>query len=213
VARSYFNDRLPDIPMIVGYCLDETKGMFGNKGNTPSYKEFLEFANVYGDKKDEFLKIANVSDDAGVAELYERGDFNSISAGSRGFCELRSAMGKKVYLYIFDHDIPGDDAGSFHGSDLWFTFDSLSKSWRPFEGKHYDLARQVCSYWTNFVKFGDPNGDGTDYNGNPLPEWRPYTKNEKNVMMFYDKATPETLPENAIIDFRLEFAKDKFTDK
>jgi hypothetical protein len=32
-------------------------------------------------------------------------------------------------------------------------------------------------------------------------------------MMFYDKATPETLPENAIIDFRLEFAKDKFTDK
>ena len=66
-------------------------------------------------------------------------------------------MGQKVYYYIFDHDIPGDDAGSFHGSDLWFMFDSLGNSWRPFEGKHYDLARQVTSYWTNFVKYGDPN--------------------------------------------------------
>jgi para-nitrobenzyl esterase len=47
-------------------------------------------------------------------------------------------------------------------------FDSLGNSWRPFEGKHYDLARQVTSYWTNFVKMGDPNG--VDYNGNPLPE-------------------------------------------
>ena len=65
---------------------------------------------------------------------------NMLLNNSRGFCELRSSMGQKVYYYIFDHDIPGGDAGSFHGSDLWFMFDSLGNSWRPFEGKHYDLA-------------------------------------------------------------------------
>lgn len=120
-------------------------------------------------------------------------------------------MGKKVYYYIFDHDIPGDDAGSFHGSDLWFMFDSLGNSWRPFEGKHYDLARQVTSYWTNFVKYGDPNG--VDYNGNPLPKWEPYRKEHKAVMKFRDTAVPEILGECPVLDFRLAFGKEVFGDK
>ncbi len=64
-------------------------------------------------------------------------------------------------------------------------FDSLGNSWRPFEGKHYDLARQVTSYWTNFVKNLDPNG--RDYNGNPLPEC-------------------------PILDFRLAFGKEVCAD-
>ena len=90
-------------------------------------------------------------------------------------------------------------------------FDSLGNSWRPFEGKHYDLARQVCSYWVNFVKTLDPNG--LDYNGNPLPEWKPYSNEEKSVMKFYDKATPEILKECPVLDFRLEFGKEKMTEK
>jgi len=210
LADSYYNDRLPAVPMIVGHCMGETKGMFGN-AHAPGYEEFLQEAEVYGDRKEEFLAAADVKNDADVAALYERGDFNRMLAGSRAFCELRSSMGKKVYYYIFDHDIPGDDAGSFHGSDLWFMFDSLANSWRPFAGKHYDLARQVTSYWTNFVKCGDPNGDGTDYNGQPLPPWKPYAADEKNVMKFCDVSTPETLPKNPVIDFRLDFAKEKFT--
>ena len=28
------------------------------------------------------------------------------------------------------------------------------------------LSNQICDYWCNFVKSGDPNGDG-------LPEWAP----------------------------------------
>ena len=122
----------------------------------------------------------------------------------------RCGAGQRVYYGIFDHDIPGDDAGSFHGSELWFMFDSLGNSWRPFEGKHYDLARQVASYWTNFVKNLDPNG--RDYNGNPLPVWEPYQKENKAVMRFLDKATPEALPECPILDFRLAFGKEVFAD-
>ncbi|MCM1235043.1 MAG: carboxylesterase family protein, partial [Ruminococcus flavefaciens] len=198
---------LPDVPMIVGVCMGETQGMFGKV--TLSYEDILQKAEIYGDKKEEFLAIAKVSNDADAATLADSDAFNTFLASSRGFCELRSSMGKRVYYYIFDHDIPGDDAGSFHGSDLWFMFDSLGNSWRPFEGKHYDLARQVCSYWTNFVKTGEPNGK--DYNGNELPEWKPYQHEEKNIMKFYDKATPELLPECPIIDFRLAFGKEKLT--
>ena len=57
------------------------------------------------------------------------------------------------------------------------------KCWRPFVGKHYDLARQMCNYWTNFAKKGNPNG--LDADGTPMPEWRPYTKEEPYIMLFW----------------------------
>ncbi len=208
-ASSYYNDRLPDVPMMVGVCMGETQGMFGPGKVTVA--DIEKRAEIYGEQKEEFLALANVKTDEEAAALFAGDALNLFLGGSRGFCELRSEMGKRVWYFIFDHDIPGDDAGSFHGSDLWFMFDSLGNSWRPFEGKHYDLARQVCSYWTNFVKTGDPNG--TDYNGNPLPEWKAYSRAEKTVMKFYDKATPEVLPDCPLADFRLEFGKKMLRDK
>ncbi len=208
IVTSYYNDNLPSVPMLVGHCMGETKpnSIFGVK--IPEYSEFVKKnRELYGAESDEFFNACSVKNDTDVARLYEKGDFNNMVAGTRAFCELRASQGKDVWYYIFDHDIPGDDAGSFHGSDLWFMFDSLANSWRPFEGKHYDLARQVTSYWTNFVKYGNPNGDGKDYNGNALPEWKSYKNGERNVIRFIDKATPDTLPEDKVIDTRFELAK------
>ncbi len=79
--------------------------------------------------------------------------------------------GTAPYYYHFDVAMPGDDAGAFHSSDLWFSFGSLAKCWRPFVGWHYDLARRMGLYWTNFAANGDPNG--TDRDGTPLPVWDP----------------------------------------
>ncbi len=80
-----------------------------------------------------------------------------------------------VYYYCFDPDIPGEDnPGTFHSVELWFFFETLAKCWRPFVGRHYDLARQMCNYWSNFVKTGDPNG--CDADKTKMPEWKPYTK-------------------------------------
>ena len=53
-----------------------------------------------------------------------------LLSNSRGFCELRSSMDRRCII-IFLIMIFRDDAGSFHGSDLWFMFDSLGNSWRP----------------------------------------------------------------------------------
>lgn len=49
-------------------------------------------------------------------------------------------------------------------------------------GRHYDLARQMCNYWANFIKTGDPNGKDAD--GSPMPEWRPYSAEAPCEMVF-----------------------------
>ncbi len=92
--------------------------------------------------------------------------------------------GQKIFGYRFGPEIPGDDAGAFHSSDLWFEFETLAKCWRPFKGEHYDLARQMCNYWTNFARNGDPNGPDAD--GTPMPKWEPYTSASPRIMEFRD---------------------------
>jgi para-nitrobenzyl esterase len=94
------------------------------------------------------------------------------------------------YYYRFDADIPGwDHAGNFHSVDLWFFFETLAKCWRPFKGKHYDLARLMCNYWACFVKNGDPNG--LDADGTPMPRWTPYTKENPSAMIFSTEGVGE----------------------
>ena len=119
-----------------------------------------------------------------------RSRINSVETGTRTFCEKEEENGYLCpkYVYEFGAEIPGeDDPGAFHSSDLWFFFESLAKCWRPFTGKHYDLARQMCNYWANFVKSGNPNGK--DSTGQLMEEWDSFESFVSNIMCFYD--TPE----------------------
>lgn len=83
----------------------------------------------------------------------------------------------------FSAEIPGwDQPGCFHSSDIWFYFENLAKCWRVFKGKHYDLSRQMCDYWANFMKYGNPNGLGSD--GETLPVWPRLTQENPMRMEF-----------------------------
>lgn len=84
---------------------------------------------------------------------------------------------KPAYVYNFDYKLPGDNAGAFHSSDLWFVFGSLKHCWRPLSEAAYDLSRRMMTYWTNFARTGNPNASG-------LPEWKPCTKADQYVMKF-----------------------------
>ena len=71
--------------------------------------------------------------------------------------------------------MPGDDAGAFHSAELWYTFGTLGRCWRPMELHDFDVSERMLTYWTNFMKTGDPNGEN-------VPEWQPCTKENPLVL-------------------------------
>jgi para-nitrobenzyl esterase len=134
----------------------------------------------------EFCALAREKASAEGISLKHAATVNGTECTASLFCETVAAQGgQAVFSYRFGPEIPGDDAGAFHSSDLWFEFETLAKCWRPFKGKHYDLARQMCNYWTNFARSGDPNG--LDADGTPMPKWAPYTLKSPLLMEFLDK--------------------------
>jgi para-nitrobenzyl esterase len=97
----------------------------------------------------------------------------------------------KVYVFYFDHPTPGRDReyyGAWHSSDLWYTFNSLrnepgQRQWAPYD---FELAEQASTMWANFVKTGEPNGDG-------LPLWpRISWSNYGSYLAFAEKSTRAT---------------------
>jgi para-nitrobenzyl esterase len=137
--------------------------------------EFEAYARrEFGSRADEFLAICKYAADGDLQSMLLKAAYPRQELGSAIWAQKNAELGNDpIYYYNFCPDIPGDQAGAFHSSDLWFVFETLAKCWRPFVGKHYDLARLMCNYWANFVKCGNPNG--LDADGSPMPEWRPYT--------------------------------------
>lgn len=74
--------------------------------------------------------------------------------------KVRDAHGKPVYLYWFTHKLPGDNEGAFHSSELWYVHGTLGRCWRPLTDADYRLSDEMMTYWTNFMKTGNPNGAG-----------------------------------------------------
>jgi len=117
---------------------------------------------------------------------YTLNDMGNMSAGIAEFCKNREEKGNKAWAYEFARPLPDDGShpevaqrlnGAFHSSDLWFVFKSLQHCWRPWTKGDWDLSEKMLTAWTNFCKYGDPNGkDGG--------EWKPCTKDEPNFMIF-----------------------------
>ncbi len=102
----------------------------------------------------------------------------SLIRASGEFAEQAKLHGNEdVYCYYFTRELPGDDAGAFHSAELWYTFNTLAKCWRPFNEADYLLSEEMVNYWTNFMKSGNPNGEG-------LRNWSKYT--EENYHIIFD---------------------------
>ncbi len=187
------------VPLMAGNTSDE----FLNCIKAQDCEQFCQkVGELFGEKADEFLTFPENQKETTDGFAPVSGIEYSVK---RAFLKRAEAVNKKCasYYYRFNADIPGwDNAGTFHSCDLWFFFETLAKCWRPFDGHHYDLARQISSYFVNFIKTGDPNG--MDSNGNKLPEWHSYCDADRYEMNFTKDGAAGGNTESARMRFLLD---------
>ena len=91
------------------------------------------------------------------------------------FAENTADLNRKpTFVYYLTLVPPGADT-AHHSAEHHYVFQTLNRSFRPYAGRDWDLSNQLCDYWSNFFKTGNPNADG-------LPVWTPYTKEAPQVM-------------------------------
>ena len=192
-----------DVVMMAGNTADEFHNTVAANNEAELKKEA---ERLFGDGAKEFLSFPETKKTIpgqGYAPV------SGIECTVKGVLGDVTKNGKKGYSYVFSPDMPGwDNPGTFHSSDLWFWFETLAKCWRPFTGRHYDLARQMCDYFCNFIRSGDPNGK--DLCGLPLPRWEAWSEERPCTMMFLkDGATPSAEP---LSPFKA-FIRDRIMDR
>lgn len=148
-----------------------------------------EFKNLlrerFSDKYTDALKFYPAGDEREANLSMDQLDSDYFMGYSTWkWIETHSATGgEPVYRYLFDQikptktgDPDPDISGAAHASEIEYVFgtlDSLKLAWRDFDRRVSDL---MSTYWTNFAKTGDPNGQ-------ILPEWRVYNSDQERSLL------------------------------
>ena len=147
--------RLPFSPIIDGVILKEASDDAIDRGHV------LDIPYMVGCTEGD---MGSYAEDGTLLPLAER----RLPASMLAFSGRLKELGRRApYLYNFSHHLPGDDdPGAPHSAELWYVFGTLSRSWRPMTVEDEALSERVITYWTNFMKYGNPNGMSEG-------EWKP----------------------------------------
>lgn len=187
--RLYEAGEYNDVPVLIGYNSDE--GASFSREKTP--EEFIAGVKArYGKFADELIKAYPVG--ASVVPKTARDLARDAAFGWQTWiwARLQSQTGKsKVFYYYFDQhpDYPEGSPqfgyGSPHGQDVAYVFQHLDASNPQISKTDLEISNAMGTYWTNFAKYGDPNGKG-------MPVWPAFS--DGNLQVLYFSQTPHTGP-------------------
>ena len=175
-----------DVNVLIGTNSDEG-AMFCRPTELAKYQ--ADIRAEYGPFADRMLELyPAASDEETYGALSDIFRETAFAWPTWAWATLQHKTGKgRVYLYYFDQFDPdhpmfgGPNApkprGANHASEMQYVFAS---PWgRPFQGGDQVVSDAMNHYWANFVKTGDPNGEGLD-------AWPVYEDGKKTVMFFKD---------------------------
>jgi para-nitrobenzyl esterase len=119
---------------------------------------------------------------------------------------LATSAGQRAFVYRFDRSVPGkgeSELGAFHSLELPYvfgTFQTRAFGWLPFTSTDYKLSQIIETYWTNFAKFGDPNGQG-------LPRWTPWNASQEPYLVFSESG--EAVPQQSFSPIYCHLSPDR----
>ncbi|WP_428741908.1 carboxylesterase/lipase family protein [Tenacibaculum sp.] len=180
-----------DTPILIGYNSDEGASFT----RTQDPKEFISSVEMrFGPYADRLLKAYPV--DATSVPKTARDLSRDAAFGWQtwAWAKLQSKTGKsKVFYYYFDQhpdypiDSPRYGYGSPHGQEVAYVFENLDASNPQTTKTDLQISDTMGTYWTNFAKYGDPNGQG-------VPNWPAFSDANPEVMYFNKKAYTGPVP-------------------
>ncbi|KAJ5930386.1 hypothetical protein N7466_005879 [Penicillium verhagenii] len=156
-----------DVPILTGNNADESGASVSPGYTVESYD--TDFADMFGNISSEAFALypANTSAAADKQSNAIFRDLNRIGTSDWGNDYTAGVAKSNVFTYFWTWPAPTiTDGGAYHGSELYYAFASIpfadtSANWTSTD---YKIMDTMSSYWANFIKNGDPNGDG-------LAEW------------------------------------------
>ncbi len=185
----YEAGRFNDTPILVGYNSDEGAS-FTRTRDPKAYIDSVK--QRYGPFADRLLKAYPVGTDSVPKTARDLSRDSAFGWHTWIWARLQAKMGKsKAYYYYFDQhpeypsDSPQADRGSPHGQDVAYVFGHLNASSPRTTETDLAISEAMMTYWTDFAKYGHPNGDG-------VPEWPAFS--DANPVVMYFSQTPHTGP-------------------
>jgi para-nitrobenzyl esterase len=192
----YKAGRQAKVPLIIGSNSAEIGGGFVNNSNT---KE--ELFSLFGDLAGEAKAAYDPDGNKEFAEVLTKFNTDWVWAEPARFAARAFvANGEPAYIYNFGYVPDRMKArmryGAGHGSEVGYVFNNLT-SWdgSPVDPKDKEVGKMMNTYWANFAKTGDPNGDG-------LPKWPVYSTQNEEILNIQPDGKPlgERDPRKARLD-------------
>jgi para-nitrobenzyl esterase len=199
-SASFTRGKQNDVPLISGWNADDGVSM-ATRQSVEAY--IKEAEKRYGTYAEDYLKVFPATSDEEVLNCLKLTTVLSFGWQNYNWAKMQSLTGTcKAYLYFFTHVPPGEpNYGAFHSAEFGYALYTLKHWDRPFTQTDWDLADKMSSYWVNFAKTGNPNGDG-------LPEWPAFDSNSPQVIAFGDQVKAIPLPYKEQLEFF-----DKFNNR
>jgi para-nitrobenzyl esterase len=185
----YEEGKFNDVPVLIGYNSDEGASFMPPK--TP--EDYVNGVKLrYGKYAGELIKAYPAGDSIVPKTARDLARDAAFGWHTWSWARLQSETGKsKVFYYYFDQhpDYPAGSPlagfGSPHAQDVGYVFQHLDPSNPQTTKSDLEISEAMATYWTNFAKYGNPNGQG-------VPEWPAFSDSNPKVMYF--SQTPHVGP-------------------
>lgn len=161
--ESLRNGAANDVPIITGNTKDESGASYGLNMTLAEYVSNLNA--TYDSWASTFQSEYNST--YGAAAAYNAQFTDRSIIGTYLWTRLwYTASSKPVYNYFWDHAPPGTNGGAAHMTEIPYVLNNLYGTDLPYTDEDYEISAIMSSYWANFIKNQDPNGDN-------LTQWDP----------------------------------------